>query len=75
MVAYAYLRVSTNHQDVENQRHGILEYANARALAPLKFVCDEASGQMKWQSRSIKGSLFAVNVSRKRFLQALCRIM
>jgi DNA invertase Pin-like site-specific DNA recombinase len=53
MVAYAYLRVSTNHQDVENQRHGILEYANARALAPLKFVCDEASGQMKWQSRSV----------------------
>ncbi|ELS02689.1 site-specific recombinase, DNA invertase Pin [Xenococcus sp. PCC 7305] len=28
MVAYAYLRVSTDHQDLDNQRHGILEYAN-----------------------------------------------
>ena len=32
MVAYAYLRVSTDHQDLDNQRHGILEYANTRAI-------------------------------------------
>lgn len=32
MVAYAYLRVSTDHQDLDNQRHGILEYANTHAI-------------------------------------------
>ncbi len=28
MAAYAYLRVSTDQQELDNQRHGILEYAN-----------------------------------------------
>ena len=49
MVAYAYLRVSTDHQDLDNQRHGIFEYANARALGPLKFVTDSVSGRTNWR--------------------------
>ena len=53
MVAYAYLRVSTDHQDVDNQRHGILEYANEHALVSLEFVEDEASGRLNWQSREV----------------------
>ena len=40
MVTYAYLRVSTNQQDVDNQRHGILEYANQKSLGHLEFVED-----------------------------------
>ena len=38
MAVYAYLRVSTDRQDVQNQRHGILEYANVRNLGSLEFV-------------------------------------
>lgn len=53
MVAYAYLRVSTDHQDVSNQRHGILEYANRKNLGHLDFVEDLASGKEKWQSRAV----------------------
>lgn len=53
MVAYAYLRVSTDHQDLDNQRHGILEYANARALGPLKFVADSVSGRTNWRERAV----------------------
>lgn len=53
MVAYAYLRVSNDHQDVNNQRHGILEYANTHALSPLHFVEDKASGRLQWRSRSV----------------------
>jgi hypothetical protein len=30
MVTYAYLRVSTDRQDIANQRHGILEYGEQR---------------------------------------------
>ncbi|MEL7038234.1 MAG: recombinase family protein [Cyanobacteria bacterium J06592_8] len=43
MVTYAYLRVSTDHQDLDNQRHGILEYANTQNLGSLKFVEDATS--------------------------------
>ncbi|NET38365.1 MAG: recombinase family protein [Cyanothece sp. SIO1E1] len=53
MVAYAYLRVSSDHQDVDNQRHGILEYANTHTLGSLQFVEDIVSGRVKWQSRAV----------------------
>ena len=53
MVAYAYLRVSTDHQDLDNQRHGILEYANTHAISHLKFVEDKTSGRLKWRSRMV----------------------
>ncbi len=53
MVAYAYLRVSTDHQDLDNQRHGILEYANTHAISHLKFVEDQTSARLKWRSRMV----------------------
>jgi len=53
MVIYAYLRVSTDHQDLHNQRHGILEYANIHALSPIQFIEDTVSGREKWESRGI----------------------
>lgn len=53
MTVFAYLRVSTNRQDVDNQRFGILEYANACNLGSLRFVEDTASGKVNWRSRSL----------------------
>jgi DNA invertase Pin-like site-specific DNA recombinase len=53
VVTYAYLRVSTNQQDVDNQRHGILEYANQRSLGHLEFVADSVSGQKRWRDREL----------------------
>ena len=53
MVTYAYLRVSTNQQDVDNQRHGILQYANQKSLGHLEFVEDAVSGQKKWRDREL----------------------
>ena len=53
MKIYAYLRVSTDAQDVDNQKHGILEYANKRGMANLIFVEDTVSGQKKWQLRKL----------------------
>lgn len=49
----AYLRVSTDRQDVDNQRHGILEYANKNSLTDLNFVEDTASGKIKWRQRKL----------------------
>lgn len=51
MAYYAYLRVSTDQQDVDNQRHGILEYANQRGITGLQFVEDNVSGKVKWRDR------------------------
>jgi DNA invertase Pin-like site-specific DNA recombinase len=54
--AYAYLRVSTDAQDTENQKNGIQEYAKANGFEP-SYIEDTASGRLDWQKRSI-GKLF-----------------
>ncbi len=51
MAVYAYLRVSTDQQDVENQRYGLFEYANAHKFGSLEFVEDTISGRQSWRDR------------------------
>lgn len=53
MANYAYLRVSTDQQDVDNQRHGILEYCNKNKITDLSFIEDTVSGKKKWKERKI----------------------
>ena len=60
MTTYAYLRVSTDRQDVDNQRHGILEYANTQGLGPVRFVEDATSGHVAWRERAIGQLLTAM---------------
>ena len=50
---YAYLRVSTDGQDVENQKLGIIEYAAARNIRIDKFIEDVVSGTKDWQKRAL----------------------
>lgn len=58
MANYAYLRVSTDAQDVANQKHGILEYANQNGISSLEFIEDTVSGKKKWRARKL-GELLA----------------
>ncbi len=53
MANYAYLRVSTDQQDVDNQRHGILEYCNKNKVTDLSFIEDTVSGKKKWKERKL----------------------
>lgn len=53
MTNFAYLRVSTDSQDVKNQKFGVLDYSHAQNLTPLKFIEDTASGTTPWRERSI----------------------
>ncbi|MCG8121387.1 MAG: recombinase family protein [Candidatus Thiodiazotropha endolucinida] len=53
MANYAYLRVSTDQQDVINQKHGVLEYANQRGLASMQFIEDAVSGKKNWRERRL----------------------
>lgn len=53
MAIYAYLRVSTDRQDVDNQRYGLLDYAHRQGLGPLRFIEDTASGRLAWRDRAV----------------------
>lgn len=49
----AYLRVSTDAQDVANQKLGVLEYCAAQAWPAPQLVEDTVSGKVAWQQRKI----------------------
>ena len=48
---FATLRVSRDTQDVDNQRLGILKYANTHHLHPVQFVDETVSRSVPWQER------------------------
>ena len=52
MVVYAYLRVSTDAQDVANQKKGVIEYCADRKWQPA-IVEDTSSGRIPWRSRPL----------------------
>lgn len=49
----AYLRVSQGDQDVENQKFGILEYANKMGFSNITFVEDVITSRVYWKARKI----------------------
>ncbi len=51
---YAYIRISTDKQDLENQRYSILEYANKKKLGSVEFIEETVSGKVSWKNRKLK---------------------
>ena len=52
-MVYAYLRVSTDKQDFNNQRHSVLEYAHKHKLLDVNFAAESVSGTKNWKTRAI----------------------
>lgn len=50
---FAYLRVSTDAQDVANQRHGVVRYCQDKKLLAPVFIEDTASGRTDWRARPL----------------------
>jgi len=50
---YAYLRVSRDTQDVNNQKHGVVEYCDRMRFNPVAHVEDTASGAIHWKERKL----------------------
>ena len=48
-----YIRVSTDHQDLQNQQHSILNYANKNALGKVEFIEVKMSSCKKDEDRKI----------------------
>lgn len=53
MTYFAYLRVSTDRQDTQNQKLSVLDYCNRHHISPLEFIEDSLSGKIPWQERAI----------------------
>ena len=57
MTLFAYLRVSTDEQDVNSQKLGVLEYCATQRLGVPEMVSDTASSKIPWVKREIGGLL------------------
>lgn len=54
MAAYfGYLRVSTESQEVESQKLGLLEYANRLGFAPMELIAETVSRSTDWRTRKL----------------------
>ena len=53
---FGYLRVSTEGQEIDSQKLGLLEYAHRLGFAPVELVAETASRSTDWKSRLL-GSL------------------
>ena len=51
---YAYIRVSTDKQDLENQKYAILQFANDKKLGNVEFIEESVSGRISWKNRKLK---------------------
>lgn len=54
-IIYAYLRVSTEDQDIEKDRMLVLDYASRIGVGPVYFESEKVSGRVNWQKRKIAG--------------------
>ena len=57
MTVYAYLRVSTDNQDTENQRMGVTAKANALGLTINKYIIDDGVSGVKEPGKRALGGI------------------
>jgi len=53
MAVFAYVRVSSDKQETENQKYEILKYANERKLGNVDFIEETVSGRKSWKERQL----------------------
>lgn len=74
MTTTAYIRMSTPDQDVQKNRHEILEFVNARGLGQIEFVDEHASGRVHWQQRKIGAVLERLGAGDTLIVPELSRL-
>ena len=50
---FAYLRVSTDAQDTQNQKHGIISYAKEKSFENVEYISDSVSTKIDWRERKL----------------------
>lgn len=69
-----YVRVSTEQQDVKNQHHEILEYANQRRLHVERFIEKEISSRKDLKARGIEELLDSLKKGDTLIVSELSRL-
>ena len=52
MATFAYLRISTDEQNIQSQKYGVLDYANKNNLGTIQIIEDTESSRIDWKNRA-----------------------
>ena len=69
-----YIRVSTDQQDLQNQQHSILNYANKNALVKVEFIEVKISSRKKDEDRKIDALFETLQAGDHLIVSELSRI-
>jgi len=69
-----YIRVSTDEQDLQNQQHSILNYANKNSLGKVKFIEVKMSSRKKDEDRKIDELFESLQADDHLIVSELSRI-
>ncbi|CAE10935.1 recombinase family protein [Wolinella succinogenes] len=72
--AIGYIRVSTDQQDLQNQQHSILNYANKNALGKVEFIEVKMSSRKKDEDRKIDELFETLQAGEHLIVSELSRI-
>jgi len=70
----AYLRVSTIDQNLDKNRHDILEFSNNRNFGKVDFEEEKVSGKKPWKERKIKSIIDDLNKGDRLIVPELSRL-
>jgi DNA invertase Pin-like site-specific DNA recombinase len=70
----AYLRVSTEGQDVEKNKADLLVFANERDFGRVEFVAEKVSGTVPWRERKIAGVIDGLGAGDRLIVPELSRL-
>jgi DNA invertase Pin-like site-specific DNA recombinase len=70
----AYLRVSTNEQDLEKNKADILHLANSKKLGHVEWVEEKVSGRISWKKRGIGRVMDELNSGDNLIVSELSRL-
>lgn len=71
---YAYLRVSTQDQDLEKNKYDILQLANAKGLGTINWIEETVSGRISWRRRKIAQVLEQMQAGDSLIVSELSRL-
>jgi len=74
MSTYGYIRVSTDKQDLTNQKHEILEYAHNEEMSNLIFIEETISSRVKFEKRDISNLILKMQEGDILLVTELSRI-
>ena len=74
MSIYGYLRVSSDKQDLTNQKHEVLEYANNEKMGNVTFVEETISSRVNLEKRDINNLILKMQEGDTLLVTELSRI-